>query len=120
MRGPGGEGLPHGKVRRLRRGRGVPFQGAHGEAGAQGINWDQMPGGLGGFLAMRITVKNLLISVIFLMGGAAAFHIFGLTKPAPHAPVPEVQKFREEARTRDNRRLSPALRRRRPAQAAPD
>jgi len=54
-----------------------------------GINWDQMPGGLGDFLAMRITVKNLLVSVICLTGGAAAFHAFGLTKLAPHAPLRE-------------------------------
>jgi hypothetical protein len=54
-----------------------------------GLNWDEMPGGLAGFLAMRITVKNLLISVIFLTGGAAAFHIFGLTKPAPQARLRE-------------------------------
>ena len=49
-----------------------------------GINWDQMPGGLGDFLAMRITVKNLLVAVICLVGGASAFHVFGLTKPAPN------------------------------------
>ena len=51
-----------------------------------GINWDQMPGGLGDFLAMRITVKNLLVAVICLVGGASAFHVFGLTKPAPNVP----------------------------------
>jgi exopolysaccharide biosynthesis polyprenyl glycosylphosphotransferase len=51
-----------------------------------GINWDQMPGGLADFLAMRITVKNLLVTVICLVGGASAFHVFGLTKPMPNAP----------------------------------
>src|SRR4051812_50034232 len=52
-----------------------------------GINWDQMPGGLGDFLAMRITVKNLLVSVICLTGGAAALLALCLSKPAPHAPL---------------------------------
>ena len=46
------------------------------------VNWGEMPHGLGGFLAMRITIKNLLVTAIFLAGGAIAFNAFGLTKPA--------------------------------------
>ena len=44
------------------------------------VNWGQMPSGLGDFLAIRITIKNLLITAICLAGGATAFHAFGLTK----------------------------------------
>ena len=55
-----------------------------------GVNWNQMPGGLGDFLAMRITVKNLLVTAVCLTGGATAFHAFGLTKPASGVP------FRQE------------------------
>ena len=51
-----------------------------------GINWDQMPSGLGDFLSMRITVKNLLVAAVCLAGGAWAFHVFGLTGPASNAP----------------------------------
>ena len=47
-----------------------------------GSNWGQIPGGLAGFLALRLSVKNLLVSAIFLTAVASAFHIFGLTKPA--------------------------------------
>ena len=46
-----------------------------------GINWNHLPAGPGGFLAVRITIENLLIALICLSGGAAAFHAFGLTKP---------------------------------------
>jgi exopolysaccharide biosynthesis polyprenyl glycosylphosphotransferase len=55
------------------------------------VNWDNMPDGPGGFLAMRFTVKNLLITSIFLIGGAAAFRIFGLTKSSLGVP------FRKDA-----------------------
>src|ERR1700677_2542624 len=51
------------------------------------VNWRHMPSGLGGFLAMRITVKNLLISLICVSAGAIAFHGFGLTKPGWGASV---------------------------------
>lgn len=47
-----------------------------------GVNWPHMSGGLAGFLGMRITIKNLLIAVICLVGGALTFHLFGLTKPS--------------------------------------
>jgi exopolysaccharide biosynthesis polyprenyl glycosylphosphotransferase len=51
-----------------------------------GVNWSTMPGGLGGFLAIRVTIKNLLIGAICLTGGAGAFGIFGLTKVSLDAP----------------------------------
>src|SRR5271170_6258415 len=54
-----------------------------------GLNWDRMPSGLGDFLTLRITVKNLLLSVICLIGGGAAFQVFGLTKPALNTPFSE-------------------------------
>jgi exopolysaccharide biosynthesis polyprenyl glycosylphosphotransferase len=47
-----------------------------------GFNWGQMPNGLGGFLAIRITIKNLLIGLLCLVGGASAFYSFGLTERA--------------------------------------
>jgi exopolysaccharide biosynthesis polyprenyl glycosylphosphotransferase len=43
-------------------------------------NWNDMPNGLAGFLAIRVTIKNLLISGVLLSGGALAFSIFGLTR----------------------------------------
>jgi exopolysaccharide biosynthesis polyprenyl glycosylphosphotransferase len=49
-----------------------------------GANWDEMPGGLGEFLALRITVKNLIVSVICLTGAASVFYVFGMTKPSQH------------------------------------
>src|SRR5215469_6035455 len=52
-----------------------------------GANWDQMPDGLGDFLAIRVTVKNLLIATICLIGGATAFHVFGLTRPLRRTPL---------------------------------
>jgi exopolysaccharide biosynthesis polyprenyl glycosylphosphotransferase len=51
-----------------------------------GANWKNMPGGMGEFLAIRITVKNLLIGSICLAGGSIAFRGFGLTKPALGVP----------------------------------
>lgn len=45
------------------------------------VNRNHMPGGLSDFLAMRITIKNLLVTAICLAGGAIAFHAFGLTAP---------------------------------------
>jgi len=52
------------------------------------LNWGQEPYGLAEFLAIRITVKNLLVSIICLMGGAWSFHIFGLTRPVIDASIP--------------------------------
>ncbi len=45
-------------------------------------NWGRMPDGLGGFLAIRITVKNLIVAGVFLLGFAWAFLALGLAKPA--------------------------------------
>jgi exopolysaccharide biosynthesis polyprenyl glycosylphosphotransferase len=42
------------------------------------VNRDHMSHGLGGFLEMRVTVKNLLIGVVCLSGGAIVFQMFGL------------------------------------------
>jgi protein-S-isoprenylcysteine O-methyltransferase Ste14 len=33
-----------------------------------GVNWNHMPDGFGAFLAIRITVKNLIILALFLLG----------------------------------------------------
>src|SRR4051794_19220724 len=46
------------------------------------FNWDHTPKGLADFLAMRITMKNLLVATICVTGSAWAFHVFGLTRPA--------------------------------------
>jgi exopolysaccharide biosynthesis polyprenyl glycosylphosphotransferase len=51
------------------------------------VNWHEMPSGLGDFLAMRITVKNLLVVAIFLTGGALTFQAFGLAAPPLSAPL---------------------------------
>ena len=48
-----------------------------------GFNWKNMPDGLAGFLQMRITMKNALVTAVCLSGGAVSFWIFGLAKPAP-------------------------------------
>jgi len=52
-----------------------------------GLNWDQMPHGLGQFLAIRITLKNLFITALFLLSWAVAFQAFGLSKLSPPAPL---------------------------------
>jgi exopolysaccharide biosynthesis polyprenyl glycosylphosphotransferase len=49
-----------------------------------------MPKGLADFLAMRVTIKNLLVIAISLIGGSITFHAFRLTFPAPRA------SFRDE------------------------
>jgi FlaA1/EpsC-like NDP-sugar epimerase len=43
-----------------------------------GINLDSMPDGLDGFLALRITVKNVLVVSLFLAAIAFVFHGVGL------------------------------------------
>jgi len=48
-----------------------------------GVNWHQMPGGIAGFLAIRITVKNLIMVGLFLLTCVIAFRIFGLSRPSP-------------------------------------
>jgi exopolysaccharide biosynthesis polyprenyl glycosylphosphotransferase len=45
------------------------------------VNRANSPRGIAEFLAMRITMKNLLLGAICLTGSAWAFHVFGLTKP---------------------------------------
>jgi exopolysaccharide biosynthesis polyprenyl glycosylphosphotransferase len=45
------------------------------------VNRDNMPSGPAEFLAMRITMKNLLLAGICITGSAWAFQVFGLTKP---------------------------------------
>ena len=50
------------------------------------VNWNRMPSGLADFLAMRITVKNLILIAVCLTGGAITFQAFGLTSP-PTAPL---------------------------------
>lgn len=51
-----------------------------------GFNWHRMPNGLGDFLAIRITIKNLLLGLLCLLGGASAFQLFGLTDIAARYP----------------------------------
>ncbi len=51
------------------------------------VNWNHMPGGLAAFLAMRITVKNLILVTVCLTGGAVTFHAFGLTSPVLSVPL---------------------------------
>src|SRR5580693_1590679 len=46
-----------------------------------GFNWKNMPDGLAGFLQMRITMKNALLTAVCLTGGAVSFWLFGLAKP---------------------------------------
>jgi exopolysaccharide biosynthesis polyprenyl glycosylphosphotransferase len=52
-----------------------------------GINWNHIHGGVGQFLAMRITVKNLIVTALFLLASAMAYRIFGLSKPQPATPL---------------------------------
>src|ERR1019366_7037713 len=50
------------------------------------VNWGRMPDGLGGFLAMRITVKNLIEAALFLLACGVSFRAFGLSRPSLAAP----------------------------------
>ncbi|HKD05119.1 MAG TPA: sugar transferase [Bryobacteraceae bacterium] len=43
-----------------------------------GLNIHRMPNGLGDFLAMRVTVKNVIVMALFVAGWTASFHAFGL------------------------------------------
>jgi exopolysaccharide biosynthesis polyprenyl glycosylphosphotransferase len=52
-----------------------------------GVNWNRMPDGIGAFLAIRITVKNLLVAALFCLTCAIAFRAFGLSRPVPNAPL---------------------------------
>lgn len=49
-------------------------------------NWNQMPYGFGEFLAIRITIKNLIVAALFLLTWVVAFRVFGLSRPSPAAP----------------------------------
>lgn len=48
-----------------------------------GLNWGVMPRGVGDFLAIRITLKNLFLTALFLLSWAMAFRSYGLAKPSP-------------------------------------
>ena len=52
-----------------------------------GVNWGRMPGGFGEFLAIRVTLKNLFLTALFLLPWAMAFRAFGLSRPSPAAPL---------------------------------
>jgi exopolysaccharide biosynthesis polyprenyl glycosylphosphotransferase len=41
-----------------------------------GVNWHRMPDGFGEFLALRVTVRNLIKTPLFLLGWAAVFGTF--------------------------------------------
>ncbi|HUP04407.1 MAG TPA: sugar transferase [Bryobacteraceae bacterium] len=49
-------------------------------------NWHRMPDGWAGFLAIRITVKNLLVGAVFLFGCMMGFLAFGLSRPLRGEP----------------------------------
>jgi exopolysaccharide biosynthesis polyprenyl glycosylphosphotransferase len=46
-------------------------------------NWERMPEGMGAFLAMRVTIKNLGLFLLFGFGWALSFRVFGLAIPQP-------------------------------------
>src|ERR1035437_6455248 len=50
------------------------------------VNWDRMPDGPGEFLAMRITIKNLIEAALFLLACVVSFRAFGLSRPSLAAP----------------------------------
>jgi exopolysaccharide biosynthesis polyprenyl glycosylphosphotransferase len=52
-----------------------------------GLNWDRMPSGVGEFLAIRVTLKNLFLIALFLLSWTIAFRVFGLSRPSPAAPL---------------------------------
>ena len=47
-----------------------------------GLNWRRMPGGFGEFLAIRVPLRNLFLSILILLSWAIAFRAFGLSKPS--------------------------------------
>lgn len=49
------------------------------------VNWNQMPDGFGEFLAIRITIKNLIVAALFLLTWVVSFRVFGLSRPSPAA-----------------------------------
>jgi len=50
------------------------------------VNWGRMPDGFGEFLAIRITVKNLIVAALFLLSWVVAFRGFGLSRPSLAGP----------------------------------
>ena len=46
-----------------------------------------MPDGFGEFMAIRITVKNLILVVLFLLTWVIAFRVFGLSRRSPGATL---------------------------------
>jgi exopolysaccharide biosynthesis polyprenyl glycosylphosphotransferase len=50
------------------------------------INRNQMPDGFGEFLTLRITVKNLILSALFVLVWLVVFRQFRLSRPWPAAP----------------------------------
>ena len=52
-----------------------------------GLNWDQVTGGIGPFLAIRVTLKNVIVIGLFLLSWTIAFRTFGLSKPSPSEPL---------------------------------
>src|ERR1017187_8069177 len=50
------------------------------------VNWDRMPDGPGEFLAMRITIKNLIEAALFLLACVVSFRVFGLSRPSLATP----------------------------------
>ena len=51
------------------------------------LNWGRMPSGFSQFLAIRVTLKNLLLAALFLLGCAISFRAFGLSRSSPAAPL---------------------------------
>ena len=50
------------------------------------VNRNQMPEGVAGFLALRITVKNLILSSLFVFVWLVVFRQFSLSRPWPAKP----------------------------------
>src|ERR1035437_2757346 len=50
------------------------------------VNWHRMPDGPGEFLALRITLKNLIEAALFLLACVVSFRVFGLSRPSLAAP----------------------------------
>lgn len=51
-----------------------------------GFNWGHMPSGLGGFLAIRVTIKNLVVVAIFLAACAMTFYVLNSSKESSRPP----------------------------------
>lgn len=51
------------------------------------VEWGRMPEGLHGFLALRITIENLLTTSVFFTMCTATFQAFGLSLPSKSVPL---------------------------------